>query len=130
MRLQAARWTVTRKKIRSSLSLGALGMLFSVSDRISGPKLSEQDRTDTVYPYRLELSCDGSLSGKYRLSGVEAASPAWTEWAESLANRAWWTEKARGAPNLVTDLTEYQRLIWEELAAEGEPTLNFGAAGE
>ncbi|MGY2894959.1 hypothetical protein [Deinococcus sp. UYEF24] len=127
MNLKADRWAVTRKKIRSSLSLGALGMLFSVSDRISGPKLSEQDRTDTVYPYRLELPCDGAFSGRYRLSGVEGVAPAWAEWAESLANRAWWTENARGGSKLVTDLTEYQRLMWEELAAQSEPTLKFEA---
>ena len=129
MRLQAVRWAVTRKKIRSSFSLGALGMLFSVSDRISSPKLSEQDRTDTVYPYRLELPCDGAFRGRYRLSAVEDPAPAWAEWAESLANRAWWTEDARGVPKLVTDLTEYQRLMWEELAAQGDPVLSFETTG-
>ena len=129
MKLRAERWAVTRKKVRSSLSLGALGMLFSVSDRISGPKLSEQDRLDTVYPYRLELPCDGVFGGRFRLSAVEDSTPAWAEWAESLANRVWWTEKARGVPKLVTDLTEYQRLMWEELAAQGEPVLNFEVTG-
>ncbi|WP_407568724.1 hypothetical protein [Deinococcus altitudinis] len=128
MNITVSGWLVTRKKIRSSLSLGALGMLFSVSDRISGPKLSEQDRIDTVYPYRLEVPCGESFSGRYRLSAVEDPAPAWAEWAESLANRVWWTENARGLPKLVTDLTEYQRLMWEELTAQSDPTLHFEEA--
>ena len=125
MNIKADRWAVTRKKIRSSLSLGALGMLFSVSDRISGPRLSEQDRTDTVYPYRLELTCGGAFSGRYRLNAVDDPTPAWAEWAESVANRIWRAETTRGGLQLVTDQTEYQRLMWEELAAQGAPTLKF-----
>lgn len=128
MKLRVDQWSLTRKKIRSSLSLGALGMLFSVSDRISGPKLSEQDRADTVYPYLLEVSCAGVPGGRYRLKAAEHSTPGWAEWAESLGNRSWRVESVKGGQKLVTDLTEYQRLMWEELSVQGAPTLNFEAA--
>lgn len=128
MRLEAAEWSLTRKKIRSSFSLGALGLLFSVSDRVSGPTLSEQDRADTVYPYRLELACSVALSGRYRLTVKQDLIPDWAEWAESLTGRVWRAERTRRGPKLVTDLTEYERLMWEELSAQGAPTLNFGTA--
>ena len=94
-------------------------MLFSVSDRVSGPKLSEQDRFDTAYPYRLELMLGEETSGpagRYRLSPAETDVRA-RAWAEALAGRVWHvrsgrTRNARGKPGaahdrLVTDLTEY-----------------------
>ncbi|WP_424949764.1 hypothetical protein [Deinococcus sp.] len=126
MRIRVSQWSVSRKKIRPSFNLGALGMLFSVSDRVSGPKLSQQDRIDTAYPYRLEVVVAGMARGTYRLNPAESSAPAW---AEALAGRVWRAEHARGATRLVTDLTEYERLTWEELAAVGTPTLNFEPLG-
>ncbi len=126
MKLKVAGWSVTRKKIRSSFSLGALGMLFSVSDRVSGPRLSDQDRIDTAYPYRLELTAP-ALKGEYRLDLSQTGARAW---AEQLSGRVWRAETGRGGPRLATDLTEYERVLWEEAAAQPGLTLTFEPAGE
>ena len=132
MKLRAQAWTVSRKKVRSSFNLGALGMLFSVSDRVSGPKLSEQDRLDTAYPYLLELAAAGVAVGRYRLlpAGSNAGDRGpgdWGsgDWGSGLNGRVWRTESGKAGPRLVTDLTEYERLRWEELAVQGAPTLEF-----
>ena len=134
MKLYVSEWTVTRKKIRPSFNLGQLGLLFSISDRRGGPTLSAQDRLDVAYPYRLEVVVDGGFSGilaagRYRLNPAETDDGA-RAWAESLAGRIWRTESGRGGPRvsggrLVTDLTEYERLLWEELAAGQRPKLEF-----
>ncbi len=128
MKFTVQAWTMTRKKTRPSFHLGALGMLFSVSDRVSGPKLSEQDRLDAVYPYRLELAAIGVPAGRYRLvpSGGESGGLA-LEWAADLGGRVWQTQTGKAGHRLVTDLTEYERLRWEELVAQGGLALEFGA---
>ena len=120
--LQARDWKVSRKKSRPSFGLGALGLLFSVADRVSAPKLSEQDRLDLAYPYRLDVSGSRLAPGRYRLDPAACSVP---EWAASLSGRVWTVSKARTELLLSTDLTEYERLIWEESAAEGVPTLAF-----
>ena len=128
MKLTVQAWTMSRKKVRPSFHLGALGLLFSVSDRVSGPKLSEQDRLDAVYPYRLELAAIGIPAGRYRLVPSGGESGAWAlEWAAELGGRVWQTRNGKAGPRLITDLTEYERLRWEELVAQGGPTLEFGA---
>ncbi|GGJ75508.1 hypothetical protein [Deinococcus aquiradiocola] len=121
MNINVTRWTVTRKKIRPSFNLGALGMLFSVSDRVSGPSLNDRDRRDVAYPYRLALDA-AARPGRYRL---DPSGPAARAWAEALGTREWRTEAGKGGPALVTDLTEYERLQWEELAAGRALTLTF-----
>ena len=124
MKLKISTWTVSRKKIRPSFSLGALGLLFSISDRVSGPNLSAQDRRDTAYPYLLELVPEGRVSGQYRLLSSDGA------WTRELAGRVWRTQAGKTGTRLVTDLTEYERVLWEELAAGeraagGRLTLEF-----
>ena len=132
MKLEISTWTVSRKKIRPSFNLGALGMLFSISDRVSGPKLSDQDRLDTVFPYRLEVAAVGVAAGRYHLNPADTDVHA-RAWAEGLGGRVWRTEKGKSGSGaaknrLVTDLTEYERVLWEELAAGTEhPTLRFEA---
>lgn len=120
--LQARQWAVSRKKTRPSLSLGSLGMLFSLADRVSAPKLSERDRLDLAYPYRLDVTGSGAFAGRYRL---DPAGCSVSDWAASLSGRAWKTGKTRAGSVLSTDLTEYERLIWEESAAQATPTLAF-----
>lgn len=122
MKLNVSQWTVTRKKIRPAFSLGQLGMLFSISDRRGGPALSIQDRRDTTYPYLLELVAEGRVSGQYRLLGNELRADAWTR---ELAGRVWQVRAGRTGPRLVTDLTEYERVLWEELVAVERPMLEF-----
>jgi hypothetical protein len=139
VKLRTQAWTVSRKKVRPSFSLGALGMLFSVSDRVSGPKLSDQDRLDAAYPYRLELAAAGVAAGRYRLlpagsgagdrgSGIPTEDRI-KDWASGLNGRVWRSESGRAGPRLVTDLTEYERLRWEELAVQGAPMLEFELLG-
>ena len=126
MKLKISTWTLNRKKIRPSFNLGALGMLFSISDRVSGPKLSDQDRLDTVFPYRLEVAAAGMAAGRYRLVPTESSGAH--AWAEGLGGRVWHSVDKKGELRLVTDLTEYERVLWEELAARGQgPTLEFEA---
>ena len=124
MKLKVSEWTVTRKKIRPAFSLGQLGMLFSISDRRGGPALNDQDRRDTAYPYLLELVPDGRISGQYRLLSSDLRAAAW---ARELVGRVWRVQAGRTGPRLVTDLTEYERVLWEELAAGQRPTLEFEA---
>ncbi len=126
MKLNVSQWMMTRKKIRASFNLGQLGMLFSISDRPGGPALSAQDRIDTAYPYLLELVPDGRVSGQYRLLSTELRAAAWTR---ELAGRVWRVQAGRAGPRLVTDLTEYERVLWEELVAVQRPTLEFKALG-
>ncbi len=123
MRLKVSAWTVSRKKIRPSFNLGALGMLFSISDRVSGPKLSDQDRLDTAFPYCLEVTAAGMAAGRYRLT--PSGSSGAHAWAEGLGGRMWRSVDQKGELRLVTDLTEYERELWEELAAIQKPTLEF-----
>lgn len=120
--LQARHWEVSRKKARPSFGLGALGLLFSVADRVSAPKLSEQDRLDLAYPYRLDVSGTRLAPGRYRLDPAACSIP---EWAASLSGRPWTVSRTRTALLLSTDLTEYERLTWEESAAQSVPTLAF-----
>jgi len=120
--LQARQWQVSRKKVRPSFGLGSLGLLFSLADRVSAPKLSEQDRLDLAYPYRLDVTGNAPAGGRYRLDPVACSVSGW---AESLSGRLWTASKTRAGSSLSTDLTEYERLIWEELAAEKTPTLAF-----
>ena len=122
MKLNVSEWTVTRKKIRASFNLGQLGMLFSISDRRGGPALNDQDRRDTAYPYLLELVPDGRISGQYRLLSSDLRADAW---ATELAGRIWRVQTGKAGPRLVTDLTEYERVLWEELTAATRPTLGF-----
>ena len=127
MKLKVSEWTMTRKKIRPSFNLGQLGMLFSISDKRGGPTLNDQDRRDTAYPYLLELVPDGRVSGQYRLLSSDAA------WSRELAGRVWRVQAGKAGPRLVTDLTEYERVLWEELvaggrAAGGRLTLEFEVA--
>ena len=123
MQVQIQGWAITRKRIRPSFNLGALNMLFSVSDKVSAPRLSDADRLDTAYPYRLEVVPGGRVSGSYRL---EALTPDASE-LQSLLGRVWRTEqsKGKGRPVLVTDLNEYERLSWEEWVSNAKPTVNL-----
>jgi hypothetical protein len=120
--LKVSEWTLTRKKIRPAFSLGQVGLLFSISDRRSGPKLSDQDRRDAAYPYLLALVPAAQLSGSYRLISDGSA------WAEELGDRTWRVQQSKRGPTLTTDLTEYERVLWEELAPS-RPELRFEALG-
>ena len=122
MNINIQSWEVTRKKTRPSFSLGALGLLFSVSDRVSGPKLSDQDRLDAAYPYRLEIMAAGLRPGRYLLIQNGRSGSAW---ADSLGQRLWRAETGKSGMKLVTDLTEYERVLWEEATAAGGLTLKF-----
>ncbi|ULH15122.1 hypothetical protein MF271_14350 [Deinococcus sp. KNUC1210] len=126
MKVQIQSWTMVRKRIRPSFNLGALNMLFSVSDKVSAPKLSDADRLDTAYPYRLEVVISGPVSGSYRL---ESLTPDAGE-LQSLLGRVWRTEqvKGKGRPVLVTDLSEYERLSWEEWVSSAKPTVTLTPA--
>ncbi|MGY2896515.1 hypothetical protein [Deinococcus sp. UYEF24] len=48
-------------------------------------------------------------------------------WADLIGQRVWCAEHGRRESKLVTDLTEYERLIWEEVVmqATGARTLVF-----
>jgi hypothetical protein len=130
MKIEVSAWSMTRKKIRPSFHLGALSMLFSVSDKVSGPKLSDQDRLDAAYPYRLEIGLeDANLkTGRYWLSANQNSIP---EVPEDLKKKRWQLQRGRKSVSIGTDLTEYERLLWEEWAAQyvvsGRPKLNFEA---
>ena len=126
MQVQIHSWTIDRKRIRPSFNLGALTMLFSISDKVSAPKLTDADRLDTAYPYRLEVVPGGPVSGSYRL---EALTPDAGE-LQSLLGRIWRAEqgKGNGRPILVTDLNEYERLSWEEWVGTSTPVLTLTPA--
>ena len=126
MQVHIQSWTITRKRIRPSFNLGALNMLFSISDKVSAPRLSDADRLDTAYPYRLEVVPAGKVSGSYHL---EALTPEAGE-LQSLLGRVWRSELSKGnsRPVLVTDLSEYERLSWEEWVRSAKPMVTLTPA--
>ena len=115
MNFNVSTWAIQRKKVRFSVDWGQVKLLLSLSDNIRGPQLSEQDRLDIAFPYRLALASGYRLSGRYTLESAEGAMQTW---ADLIGQRVWDVEHGRRTSKLVTDLTEYERVVWEEVVVQ------------
>ena len=113
-----------RKKVRFSFNWGQVKLLLSFSDNIRGSRLNEQDRLDIAFPYRLEFASGYRLNGRYCLDSAEGGLQTW---ADLTGLRVWSVKHGRRESKLITDLTEYERVVWEDVVmqAAGARTLFF-----
>ncbi|MFC4452779.1 hypothetical protein [Deinococcus sonorensis] len=125
MHVQATEWTLERKRVRSRPDLRPLLMLFSVSGNVGQPRVTDQDRFHYAHPYRLTVTGVAGAAGRYQLTGLKGAA----DLLDSLEGRAWQLTPGRGrrSATLTTDLSEYERVLWEALAQQGPPGLQLSA---